>query len=750
MAAPAVGKPMDRVDGRLKVTGAARFAADVPVSEAAHAVLVLSTVAAGRIAGIDPAAAEKAPGVLTVMTRANRPEIQMPRPDFATGGIFGETRLPLADDVIHHAGQVVAVVVADRLERARHAAALVRVRYADTRPLGVMDETAPAWSEPSEHFGEPLQYQRGDVETALKEAEQNGVVVRETYTTPAETHNPMEPCAITAVWQGDRLTVYDTTQWIVGVQAVMAEAFGIARENVHVISPFVGGAFGCKAFIWPHQLLAVAAARAVGRPVKLVLTRAQMFTACGHRPPSVQKLALGATKDGRLTAIRHESLGHTSTVWDYVEPAGLTTSRLLYACPNVATPHRVQKMNVPTPTFMRAPGETPGLFALESAMDELAVRLNLDPLELRLRNHAETSPYQARPWSSNHLRECYRIGAEAIEWKSRPAAPRSMRSGRMLRGLGMATATFPAFRWFAAVKIRMAADGRTVVSSATHDIGTGAYTVFTQIAADALGVPVERVTFLLGDSTLPPSPVAGGSNSTSTVSGAIAAAAAQFKQRLVEAAVGDPSSPLSGLAAAGVRAAEGRVFAADDPTRGEKYTDIIARSGKPDLEVVANSAPGEETSRYAFQSFGAHFCEVQVDEELARVRVSRFVTVMDVGRVINPKTARSQVVGAITMGIGQSLMEETVFDARNGRVVTDNFADYAVPVCADMPAMDVRFIDQPDPYINPLGCRGVGEIGIAGVAGAIANAVYHATGRRVRSLPITAEKLLGGHTGAGA
>jgi xanthine dehydrogenase YagR molybdenum-binding subunit len=742
MPTPVIGKPVDRVDGRLKVTGAARYSADVAVPNLAHAALVQSDVAAGRIAEIDSAAAENAPGVLAVLTRANCPPMQMPKPDFATGGIFGETRLPLSDDVIHHAGQTVAVVVADSPERARHAATLVRVRYSETRPMVVMDESAPAWSEPSEHFGEELQYARGDVEAALREAPDGGVILRETYTTPAETHNPMEPCALTAVWKGDRLTVYDTTQWIVGVQAVMAEAFGIPRENVHVISPFVGGAFGCKAFIWPHQLLAVAAAKAVGRPVKLVLTRAQMFTGCGHRPPSVQKMALAAEKDGRLTALKHESLGHTSTVGDYVEATGLTTSRMLYACPNVATPHRIQKMNVPTPTFMRAPGETPGLFALESAMDELAVKLGIDPIELRLRNFAETSPNHNLPWSSNHLKTCYRVGAEAFGWKSRKPEPRATRDGRFLVGWGMATATFAAFRWFAAAKIRMTAEGRAIVSSATHDLGTGAYTVFTQVAADALGLPPEKVTFLLGDSTLPPSPVAGGSNSTSTVSAAIMAAADQFKERIIALAVADKSSPLAGADASKVRAEDGRVFLEGEPAKGERYTDVIARSGKPDLEVTASSAPGEEAGNYAFQSWGTHFCEVRVDEELARVRVSRFVTVMDVGRVLNPKTARSQIVGAITMGIGQALMEETVFDERTGRVVTDNLADYAVPVCADMPAMDVHFINEPDPHINPLGCRGVGEIGMAGVAGAIANAVYHATGRRVRHLPITAEKLL--------
>ncbi|MFO0974674.1 MAG: xanthine dehydrogenase family protein molybdopterin-binding subunit [Phycisphaerae bacterium] len=751
MPSELIGKPINRVDGRLKVTGAAHYAADARPGGLACAVIVPSPIARGQIETLDRAPAASAPGVLAVLSHENAPKLTMPKADFMAGGIFGESRLPLSDREIHYAGQAIAVVVADSWPRAVHAASLVRATFRSQPPRLMSEKTAPAMEAPSEHFGEPLQYARGDVDAALQAAAQtppaaNGAagIVRldATYTTPAEVHNPMEPSATTAVWAGDALTIYDSTQWITGIQAVMAEAFGIPRDQVHIVCPFLGGAFGCKAFIWPHALLAAMAAKVVQRPVRLALSRAAMFWSAGHRPPAEQKLTLVAKRDGRLTAIHHETTHHTSQVNDYVEPCGLTTSRLLYACENVRTPHHLIRADVPPPTFMRAPGETPGLFALESALDELADQLSLDPLELRRVNLAKVHPPTGRPWSSNHLDECYRIGAERFGWKDRKPQPRTMHAGGELIGWGMATATFPGFKFMASASLRLDAGGRVTAASATHDLGTGAYTVFTQTAADALGLPVERVTFELGDSRLrPPRSPAGRTRPPPSTTPS--AAARNLVAELAKLAVADKASPLFGLSADALSSTSGRLFVTAEPGRGEPIEAIVKRAKRESVEARGSSAPGPEQAKYAFQSFGAHFCEVRVDEGLGRVRVARHVAVMDVGRVINHKTATSQVRGAVVMGIGQALLERTAWDPHTGRCLNDNLGDYLLPVCADVPDIDVVFIDQPDPHINELGCRGVGEIGITGVAAAIANALFHATGRRIRDLPITLDKLLG-------
>jgi xanthine dehydrogenase YagR molybdenum-binding subunit len=454
-------------------------------------------------------------------------------------------------------------------------------------------------------------------------------------------------------------------------------------------------------------------------------------------------VALAATKDGKLTAIRHVTTQETSPVGEHIEACGHATSRLMYACPNVKAPHKLLRVNIATPTPMRAPGENPGTFALESALDELAYALKIDPVELRVTNHATINPATDQPWSSNHLKECYRLGAEKFGWKERKAEPRSMRDGKLLVGWGVATATYPGMRFPASAKARLNADGTGVILSATHELGTGAYTIFTQAAADALGLPVEKVKFELGDSDLPPAPVAGGSNSTASVSQAIVEAGAAVLAKLTALAVADEKSPLHGLKAAAVSAGDGRLFATDEPKRGEAYTAVLKRSGKASVEAESATQLSEEKQKkFAFQSFGAQFCEVKVDEPLGRVRVTRWVGAFDNGRVLNPKTCRSQALGGIVMGLGAALTEHTAYDPRTGRPVTDNLADYAVAVNADVPAIDVHFIDKPDPEINALGCRGIGEMAVTGVAAAIANAVYHATGKRVRDLPITPDKLI--------
>ncbi|GAA6621035.1 xanthine dehydrogenase family protein molybdopterin-binding subunit [Scytonema sp. NUACC26] len=755
-----VGKPINRVDGRLKVMGAARYSAEFPFENLAHAVLLQSTIAKGRIVNINTTDAENAYGVLCVITHLNAPKLNEFEGGNPLKGKPGEKFVPLQSDQVYYDGQNIGIVVAETLEQAKHAASLVTVTYEEEQPTIEIEQGLSQAYQPSDFFGEELQVQRGDVKTAIAEAD---VTVEATYTTPIEHHNPMEPSASTAVWDGDCLTIYDATQWVFGTQQVVAYALGIKCENVRIISHFVGGGFGCKGWTWWHSILAAIAARKTGRPVKLVLTRQQTFTSCGHRPRTIQQIVLGAKPNGELTAIQHITTSQTSEVDEHVEPCGLTT-RILYASPNLEVKHNLVQVNTGTPTAMRAPGEAPCTFALESAMDELAYALEIDPVQLRLINHADVNPQTGKPWSSKYLKDCYRMGAERFGWSRRNPTPGSMRDGDELIGWGMATATYPGYRSPASAKAQLFADGRAVVSSATHDIGTGTYTVMTQIAADVLGLPVERIEFKLGDSSMPNAPLAGGSQSAASVGPAVAGAAEAVRNRAIELAIGDRTSPLYGVAQADVATANGRVFLKGDSSRGETYAEILQRNNLPALEIeaTANTASMEtqqearnpavricagkdenaDLQQYAFQSFGAQFVEVRVNPRLGRVRVSRVVSAIDVGRILNYKTARSQIMGGVIFGIGMALMEETVLDPQSGRLVVRNLADYHVPVHADIGKIEVLFADKPDPHISSLGIRGVGEIGITGVAGAIANAIYHATGKRIRDLPITPDKLL--------
>ena len=680
-----VGTPIDRVDGRAKVTGAAGYAADARPAGCANAVIVQSTIARGRIASIDTAEALRAPGVLAVLTHDNAPTLQPPKPG---GGMPGEDRLPLSDGTIHYAGQHVAVVVADALEQAQYGASVVRVRYESELPVLAMADADATARSPAASLGKSLQPQRGNVDAAL--AAPGVIRIDARYTTPVETHNPMEPSVTVAEWRGDHLTVHDATQYVYGVRNVLADVFGLPRENVHVLCPFTGGAFGCKGSQWPHTMLAAMAARVTGRPVKLELTRAQMFTSVGHRPPYEQDMTLGATPDGRLVAIRHRTTQATSWTRDWVGAAGLSTSAILYASPNADVPQQVVRVNVATPTFMRAPAQTPGMFALESAMDELSYALGIDPVELRLRNYAETNPLNGTRWSSNHVRECCATGAERFGWRRRSARPGSMRNGQLLVGWGMATALYPAGRRAASARVQIFPDGRALVTVATHDLGTGAYTVFTQVAADALGLPVEQVTVELGDTDFPMAPGSGGSTTTATVADAIINAAGAARDQLVALAGSASASPLIGLRPDQLITRAGRVIATATPSRSMTYGEVVRHTGQPAVSAEGSAAPDPEQEKtLTFQSFGAHFCEVEIDPALPRVQVSRIVSVIDVGRVLNPKTGRSQILGGITMGIGMALMEQTVYDTRTGRPVTDNLADYPVPV-----NLDIRAIDQ--------------------------------------------------------
>ncbi|WP_354683713.1 xanthine dehydrogenase family protein molybdopterin-binding subunit [Cupriavidus necator] len=731
------GAPIDRVDGVLKVTGRARYAADYPLPGLAHAVMVTSTIPNGEIAAMDTAACERMPGVRLVMTPFNAP--RLPEGGKAAAGtpIAGHVLSLLQDTAVHHNNQPIAVVVADTLEQARDAASRLAVRYRLTDAVLDFARARTQACKPEEEDG-GADTRRGDLDAGLRKA---ACMVDAVYTTPMENHNPMEPHATIASWDGDELTLYDSTQYITGVRKAVSCTLGIPAEKVRVVCPFVGGGFGCKGSVWSHVVLAAMAAQRAGRPVKLVVDRSQMFGTVGARPVTEQHLVAAATQDGELTALRHDVIASTSVVEEWLETCALVT-RMLYACPNQQTSHRLARLNIGTTTFMRAPGETPGSFALECALDELAEKLGIDPVELRLRNHADTDPQKQKPFSSKSLRECYRVAAERFDWARRNPAPRSMQADGKLIGLGMATATYPAHRSEASAMARILPDGTALVRSGSQDLGTGTYTVMTQVAADALGLPPERVRFELGDTAFPEAPVSGGSQSVASVGPAVQEAAAAARMKLIRQAVADPASPLAGTPVEDVEIADGWLRRISDPMKHEPVCAPIARAGGRPIEAKASAHPGEERNKYSMHSFGAVFAEVHVDPDLGEIRVHRIVASYGVGRVLNPKTAHSQLMGGIVWGIGMALHEKTELDPVTGRIANANLAEYHMPVNADVGTIDVVVLDEDDPHINALGTKGIGEIGIVGVAAAIANAVYHATGRRVRDLPMTPDKLV--------
>jgi xanthine dehydrogenase YagR molybdenum-binding subunit len=671
-------------------------------------VIVGSTVASGTVRAVDARAAKKLPGVIAILTPDTAPRL----PPAATNPKNPGDKLLqlLQDDKIWYVDQPIAVVVADTLEHVQHAASLVTATYDVTTPVAHLgpalgEAYTPATLGPN---GDP-DTTRGSVEAGLVAAR---VKITQTYTTPVQNHNPMEPHATIAVWQGDgKLTVYDATQGIFGVRNKLAKQFGLEPQNVRVINHYVGGGFGSKGSPWSHVGLAALAAKAVGRPVKLVLTRPQMFALVGHRPETKQDITLGATRDGKLTVIRHDVVSETSRYDEFAEPSAFQT-RHLYSCPNVVTSHKLVKIDISTPTFQRAPGEATGTFGLESAMDELAYALKLDPIELRVRNHAVRDEQEDKPFSSKSILECYRQAAQRFGWARRNPRIGAMRDGDQLIGWGMASATYPAKMSPASAIARMKADGILHVQAGTQDIGTGTYTIMTQIAADAMGVPVEQVRFELGDSVFPETPVSGGSQTAASTGSAVKAAVGLLKGKLSELR----------------------------KTTDEPWGQIVARSGQ--LEITAEHKTEKRPEAHAFHSHGGVFAEVRVDPQLGEIRVSRLVAAYAAGKILNPKTALSQFKGGIVWGIGLALQEHTVRDPRTARAVTRDLADYHVPVHADVPELDVIIVDEPDPFVNPLGVKGIGEIGITGVGAAIANAVYHATGKRIRDLPITLDKLL--------
>jgi xanthine dehydrogenase YagR molybdenum-binding subunit len=732
-----IGAPINRTDAWAKVSGAARYTAEHQVEGLTHAVLVTSTIPSGRVLRIDDSAAREVPGVLLVMTPQNAMRLPQETKDGKLQPPIGRRLTLLQEDDVYYNNQPIAMVVADTYEHAREAAARLRIEYERKDAVLDFEQAKQSLHPPEKVLSEDTDTERGNLHDGLLAS---SVRVDATYTTPTENHNPLETHATIAEWNGDRLTIHESTQYMKGVQRIIASIFGIPPENVNAICPYTGGGFGSKGSLWSHAPLTAMAAKMLKRPVKLSLDRNQMFGPVGQRPITEQRLRLGAMDDGRLMASSHDTIAWTSTIEDWIEPCGIVT-RMMYESPNQETSHRLARMNLGTPTFMRAPGEATGTFALESAMDELAYELNMDPLALRLKNYTERDPGKNLPWSSKSLRQCYEIGAERFGWKDRNPQPRSMKQGNKLVGWGMATATYPTNRSAGECSATLRLDGSALFRSATQDLGTGTYTVMTQVAADAIGLPVQQMRFELGDSQMPEAPVSGGSTTVASVGPAVQAAGHALRLKLAGIALAHRDSPLFGATADRIGVENGELYLLDEPSRREAMRDIVARHGEP-VEVTAKAEPGDEKKKYSMHSFGAVFVEVTVDEDLGEIRVPRVVGVYGVGKLMNEKTGYSQLMGGIVWGISLALFEETVIDKRNGRAVNGNLAEYHVPTNADIQGIDVQIVDEDDPHVNPLGAKGIGEIGITGVGAAIANAVYHATGRRVRDLPITLDKVM--------
>ncbi|HKD87808.1 MAG TPA: xanthine dehydrogenase family protein molybdopterin-binding subunit [Streptosporangiaceae bacterium] len=756
MAAPpaVAGSGVDRVDGRLKVTGAARYPSDFSLPEMAHAALVRSTIAAGTIVRLDTDRAAASPGVLAVITHENAGRLRKARRNM----VYPLPTPPLQNAKISYNGQYVAMVVAETRQQAAAAARLVEVTYDRDEPaLHPRDSGAKPRSNP--YF---MDMKRGNVMAAMAAAE---VTVEATFTTSAQTHNPLGPFTTMAHWAGDALTVYDSTQNPFLVRAMLAGSFGLADEKVRVLSPFVGGGFGAGLRSWPHSILAALAARTVNRPVQLSLTRPEMFTGIGRRPTTGQRLKIAAARDGTLVAIDHYGVSTASMSSDSLYPITIGTTAA-YACPNVTARDKRVRLNIPPISHMRAPGIAEGNFALESLLDELSYELGMDPIELRLRNYAAVDPQTGLRWSSKALRECYEAGAERFGWAEREPAVGAMHDGRWLVGYGMAGVTFIQNHAKCRARATMRHDGTAHVCSGATDIGTGTYTVMTQLAAEVLGLAVDRVEFELGDTRLPRAPEAGGSGLTAALGSAVHNSCVALVQRFLGLVSNDPKSPLQGCAIGDVVASDGRLARADDESRGESYAEILQRHGLDELTADGDRAPpraakgvlvgalavswlgrfGRELvdashATIPASAFGARFAEVRVDPELGILRISRIVSVTDGGRIVNEKLARSQLIGGTVGGIGMATLEETATDPGSGRVANATLSDYLVAVNADVPDIDVGFVGEPDPS-NPIGAKGIGELGLVGVAAAIANGVYHATGRRIRSLPITIDQLL--------
>ena len=755
-----VGKPLVRVEGREKVTGKAKYSAEFPLPGLTYGVLATSTIAKGKIQRIETAAAMREPGVIAVLTHQNLPKLAKTPNDAQGKKDIGAPMgfLPMTGDEIFYAAQPVALVVADTIEHATHAAKLVKVTYQKGDPIANFKQPKAELFDPEKvQDGKQKGHtKRGDAQAAFASAP---IQLTATYNHPVYNHNPMEPGSTTAHWEApDRLTIYESTQGVTRTQSAVAAMTGMPREQIRVITKYLGGGFGCKGATWPHTILTVQAAKAVGRPVKLALTREQMFTSMGHREDQEQIMQLGATADGKLTSLVHTKKSTTSPWDNYAEPNSKIVD-LLYASPTFESSYELARANVMTSTFMRAPGEAPGSFAIECSMDDLAYRVGVDPIEIRLRNYADHDYGTGQQWSSKSLKQCYARGAELFGWSKRNPKPGATRDGRYLVGMGMASASYPVHNSSGTARARLYADGHAVVQAGATDLGTGTYTVMTQVAADSLGLPIEKVRFELGDTQLPTAPNSGGSVAAGTVSSSIFLACQDVWQKLIKAAVIDKKSPLYRAKPEDVAVEKGRLFLKKNPRKGEAFGDLMKRGDMTDIEGMAQGKYGsgyedaaaaknadptkkDQAGQHSMHSFGAHFCEVRVDMDLGTIRVSKWVSVIGAGRILNAQTARSQIIGGAIFGIGSVLMEETFRDPNFSRYTNADLAGYHVPVNADIPDMTVEFVEEHDPYINAMGVKGIGEIAMVGVAAAVANAVYHATGKRLRDLPLTPDKVL--------
>jgi xanthine dehydrogenase YagR molybdenum-binding subunit len=739
-----IGRDTPRIDGPLKVTGKAQYTSDFRFPEMLYAVPVEATIASGRVNALDTRAAEEMPGVRAILHRENIGKIFRSELEPGMEGICEERRPPFEDDIIRYYGQYIALAVADTFETAKAAADSVRVTYDKEKPN--VETELEADDDPEvirATFGphERLQSQRGDADTAFA-----GAVVKidHTYVTPAETHNPIELHATTAIWEGSRLTLYDSSQGVVNFRSVLAQMFDLPKENVRVITKFVGSGFGGKLFPWTHCALAAAAARKLGRPVKLVLSRKMMFQTVGHRPRTQQRVRLGATPDGKLVSLHHDYVYHRSMLDAHHEDCGETTP-FQYSVPNLRVAFGRAKRNVGGAADMRGPGAVPGLYAIESAMNELADELKIDPVRLRVINEPKIDEGLGVPFSSRHLLECFELGAEKFGWSKRTPQVGSMKRDGLILGWGMAGCSWIAGRFAAEATVELRDDGTARVACATQDIGTGTYTNLAQLAAHKTGIPLDKVEVALGDTSLPKGPLSGGSLATPSIVPAVLQAADNAIESLLSIATTIPESPFKNRKSADLAFEGGRVFVnGDGPAGGVSFADLLRRANLRLVTGSGNSEAmfGDPKPKFSTHSFGCHFVEVTWQPEIARLRVSRVVTVIDAGRILNPLAGRNQIEGAVVMGIGMALFEHTSYDPQNGAPINSNLADYVLAVNADAPPIEVHFLDYPDKEINEVGARGIGEIGLAGIAAAITAAVHHATGIRVRELPVRIENLL--------
>ncbi|WP_128914090.1 molybdopterin cofactor-binding domain-containing protein [Granulicella sibirica] len=743
-----VGRDIPRADGRKKVTGTATYAAEWNVQGLAYGSVVDSTIACGTILSIYTADALAAPGVIAVVTHENAPRLaaypQQGGGFQLTGdGGLGEARQPLQDATVYYGAQSIAVVIAETSEQARYGATLVRVTYDEKVPELDMDHARRMPFPPLFAGAEKMQKGGEEVKAAIEAAP---ISLTREYETPVYHHNPIELLASIAVWNetdgADTLTLYDATRSVDMLRGVIAQSFGLPESNVRVVSKFIGGAFGSKAWSFHNPMLVALAARVAKRPVRIEWRRQQVFSIGGHRPALHQTVSIGADGKGRLKALQHDSQTHTSQVCGYTEFGGRMT-KMMYDVPQLGFSNRLSYLNLPSPAVMRGPGFLMGGWALESALDELACELGMDPVELRLANYAETDPDTGLPFSNKHLRECYERGRKLFGWEARASRTGTKRVGNDFVGYGFSTCMHPASRVPASARATIFSDGRALVCSATHELGNGTYTIFAQIAADGLRLPVDHVQFDLGDTDFPTAPPTHGSLTTASVGPAVFEAARNAVEALKAVSARTAGSPLFGIAASAIDANNGRLSIRGQPEIGDSYAEALRRAGLPHISAGSDAAPGDETKKFAFYSFGAVFAEVRVDAQTGVVRVARLCGVYDCGRLMNPRTAHSQLMGGMIFGLGQTLMEETVFDPVSGMPVVRNLADYHVPSCGDTPEITVEVLGIPDPYISQLGAHGVGEMGCNGVPPAITNAIFNATGKRLRSLPVTPDKILG-------